>query len=63
MPKEKLPAGLVFQCQEKGWMTNELMMDWVKVVWKRRPGTLLNSMGCLFQIPSNDISHNRLWRK
>jgi hypothetical protein len=42
MPKEKLPAG-----QEKGWMTNELMMDWIKVVWKRRPGTLLNKRGML----------------
>jgi hypothetical protein len=31
MPKEKLPAGLVFQCQDKVWMTNEFMMDWVKV--------------------------------
>jgi hypothetical protein len=47
MPKEKLPAGLVFQCPEKGWMTNELMMDWVKVIWKRRPGTLLNKCGML----------------
>jgi hypothetical protein len=28
-------------------MTNELMMDWVKVVWKRRPGTLLNKRGML----------------
>jgi hypothetical protein len=34
MPKEKMPMGLVFRCHEKGWMTNELMMDWVKVVWK-----------------------------
>jgi hypothetical protein len=34
MPKEKLPAGLVFRCQEKGWVANELMMDWVMVVWK-----------------------------
>jgi hypothetical protein len=28
-------------------MTNELMMDGVKVVWKRRPGTLLNKRGIL----------------
>jgi hypothetical protein len=28
-------------------MTNELMMYWVKVVWKRRPGTLLNKRGML----------------
>jgi hypothetical protein len=34
MPKEKLLVGLVFWCQEKGWMTNELLMDWVKVIWK-----------------------------
>jgi hypothetical protein len=46
MPKEKLLAGLVFRCQEKGWM-NELIMDWVKVVWKRRPGTVLNKHGML----------------
>jgi hypothetical protein len=34
IPKEKLPVGLVFRCQEKVWMTNELMMVWVKVIWK-----------------------------
>jgi hypothetical protein len=47
MPKEKLPADQVFWCQEKGWMTNELMMDWIKVVWKQRPGTVLNKRGML----------------
>jgi hypothetical protein len=33
MPEEKMSLGLVFQCQEKGCMTNYFMMDWVKVVW------------------------------
>jgi hypothetical protein len=47
MPKEKLPAGLVFRWQEKGWMTNELMMYGVKVVWKRIPGTPLIKRGML----------------
>jgi hypothetical protein len=47
MPKEKLPAGLAFRRQKKGWMTNKLMMDWVKVIWKRRIGTLLNKRGML----------------
>jgi hypothetical protein len=42
MSKEKLPAGLVFRYQEKGWMASELMMD-----WKRSPGTLLNKRGML----------------
>jgi hypothetical protein len=26
------------------WMTNELMMDWVKVIWKQRPGNLLTKL-------------------
>jgi hypothetical protein len=47
MPKGKLPVGLVFRCQEKGWMTNELMMNWVKVICKQRPFTLLNKRGML----------------
>jgi hypothetical protein len=28
-------------------MTNDLMMDWVKVVWKRSQGTLLDKRGVL----------------
>ena len=47
LPKEKLPAGLIFRCQEKGWMTNDLMLDWVKVVWSRRSGALLKKRGML----------------
>lgn len=41
MPKENLPKGLVIRCQEKGWMTTELMVDWLATVWNRRPGALL----------------------
>jgi hypothetical protein len=26
----------------KGWMTRDLMMDWIKVVWNRRPGSFLS---------------------
>lgn len=47
MPKEKLPTGVIFRCQEKGWMTNELMVDWVKTIWNRRPGVLLKKRGML----------------
>jgi hypothetical protein len=36
MRKEKVPTGLVFWCQEKGWMTNDLMMDWIKDELKTR---------------------------
>ncbi|KAJ4446805.1 hypothetical protein ANN_13503 [Periplaneta americana] len=41
MPKQNLPKGLVIRCQEKGWMTTELMMYWLAMVWNRRPGVLL----------------------
>ena len=29
MPKENFPKGLVIWCQENGWMTTKLMMDWL----------------------------------
>lgn len=47
MPKEKLPPGIVYRCQEKGWMTQELVIDWLKTVWNRRPGALLKMKGML----------------
>ncbi|KAJ8865469.1 hypothetical protein PR048_033787 [Dryococelus australis] len=34
-------------CQEKGWMTNELVMNWVKVVWNHKPGALSRQRGML----------------
>jgi hypothetical protein len=47
MSKEKLPAAPIFQCQENGSMTSELMKNWIKAVWNRRPGFLLNTHGML----------------
>lgn len=42
MPKnENFPKGVHIRCQEKGWMTEALVMDWIKTVWCRRPGALL----------------------
>lgn len=41
LPKGKLPPGIHVRVQEKGWMTADLMVDWVKTVWGRRPGALL----------------------
>ena len=28
---------VIVRAQEKGWMTKELMLEWVKLVWNRRP--------------------------
>jgi hypothetical protein len=38
MTKEQLPRGIIVRCQSKGWMTSDLMKDWLLVVWNRRPG-------------------------
>jgi hypothetical protein len=29
-PKEKLPTGIIFKCNEKGWMTEDLVVEWLK---------------------------------
>jgi hypothetical protein len=47
MPKDKLLAGLSFRCQEKSWVTNELMIGWIKAVLQQRPGFLLLKHGML----------------
>jgi hypothetical protein len=47
LPKEKLPAGIIFKCNEKEWMTEELMVEWLKEVWHRRPGALPKKRGML----------------
>jgi hypothetical protein len=47
VPKEQLPRGIIVRCQPKGWMTSDLMKDWLLVVWNRRPGALLRKRGML----------------
>lgn len=37
----QFPKGLHVAVQENGWMEKNLMIDWVKKVWQRRPGGLL----------------------
>uniref|UniRef100_A0A147BLR1 Putative pogo transposable element n=1 Tax=Ixodes ricinus TaxID=34613 RepID=A0A147BLR1_IXORI len=41
LPKGKFPPGVHIRVQEKGWMSADLMVDWLKTVWGRRPGALL----------------------
>jgi hypothetical protein len=39
MPKGvKWPKGVEVRVQEKGWMDTNLVRDWIKTVWGRRPG-------------------------
>ena len=32
------------KCPEKGWMSNDLVMYWVKHVWERLPGMILQNL-------------------
>jgi hypothetical protein len=42
LPKlESFPKDVIVRAQEKGWMTEELMLEWLKLVWSRRPGAFL----------------------
>uniref|UniRef100_A0A8C4SMW6 HTH CENPB-type domain-containing protein n=1 Tax=Erpetoichthys calabaricus TaxID=27687 RepID=A0A8C4SMW6_ERPCA len=42
LPKnEKFLPGIIISAQQKGWMDNDLAIDWLKCVWQCRPGSLL----------------------
>jgi hypothetical protein len=41
------PKDVIVRAQEKGWMTEELMLEWLKIVWSRRPGAFLNQPSML----------------
>lgn len=38
VPKEAFPAGVVVKSNQKGWMDEEKMKEWVSEVYVRRPG-------------------------
>jgi hypothetical protein len=41
LPKDIFPLAIIVRVQERGWMTEELILEWLNVVWERRPGALL----------------------
>lgn len=46
IPKEQLPSD-IFGAQEKDWWIEELVIDWLKVVWGRQSEALLKKRGML----------------
>lgn len=38
IPPGKFPSGMEIRCHRYGWMTEDLMQDWLDVVWRRRTG-------------------------
>ena len=43
---DAFPRGVIVRSQSKGWMTEDLMVDWLRCVWAQRPGAIcqLNSL-------------------
>ena len=37
MPKDKFPAGVIVSAQQKGWIDEGLVQDWVCTAWTSRP--------------------------
>jgi len=44
---EAFPKDVIVRAQEKGWMTEELMLERLKIVWSRRPGAFVNQPSML----------------
>lgn len=38
LPKETFPAGVIIKANEKGWMDEDMMKEWLRQVYVRRPG-------------------------
>ena len=38
VPKEKFPPGIIVRGNKKGWMTEDMMKDWINTVYVKRPG-------------------------
>ena len=36
LPKEDFPNGVIVRVNEKGWVNQEIMSDWLKMVWNGR---------------------------
>jgi hypothetical protein len=41
------PKDVIVRAQEKGRMTEELMLEWLKIVWSHRPGAFLNQLSTI----------------
>jgi hypothetical protein len=33
-PKDKFPPEIIVRVQERGWMTEDLILEWLTVAWK-----------------------------
>jgi transposase-like protein len=47
MPKEQFPKGIVVTVSPKGWMTQEVMTEWLDRVWRKRKGAFFSRKSLL----------------
>jgi hypothetical protein len=62
LPEAKCPTGITLKCNEKGCMMEEIMVEWLREGWHRRPSALptkkRNAGFRSFQGPLNRGSQN-----
>ena len=66
IPKGQYPQGVNVRAQEKGWMDQDLVEDWLRVVWGRRVGSLsrrrsmlvLDAFRCHKSVPPKELLRN-----
>ena len=47
LPSGNFPRNVIIRCNEKRWVNESIMMDWLQEVWKKRDGTFFDSKGLL----------------
>lgn len=47
MPKGNFPSDVVIRCNKKGWMSEEIMLEWLTEVWRKRKNSFFLLSGLL----------------
>lgn len=47
LPKGNFPTDVVIRANEKGWMSQEIFLDWLDEVWRKRKGAFFKPRGLL----------------
>ncbi|KAI5151324.1 hypothetical protein ENBRE01_2059 [Enteropsectra breve] len=47
VPKEAFPNNIIVEANPKGWVNEEVMLQWINKVWALRPKKFINPPSCL----------------
>jgi hypothetical protein len=42
LPKDRSLPSIIVKVQDRGWIAEELFLEWLNVVWKKWTGTLIH---------------------